>query len=128
MFLFVLVVGLEPTTPCSQSRCASQLRYTPITLNSLTFSKTEIKVIIKGYNKNMNFYAQVYKITAKIPKGRVATYGQIASLISTPRAARMVGWALHLVNRQPELPPQAPVRNASRGDAGESEAGEDQPL
>ena len=51
----------------------------------------------------MNFYAQVYKITAKIPKGKVATYGQIAGLISTPRAARMVGWALHLVDAKPEL-------------------------
>jgi len=51
----------------------------------------------------MNFYAQVYKITAKIPKGKVATYGQIAGLISTPRAARMVDWALHLVDTKPEL-------------------------
>ena len=51
----------------------------------------------------MNFYAQVYKITAKIPKGKVATYGQIAGLISTPRAARIVGWALHLVDAKPEL-------------------------
>ena len=55
------------------------------------------------YNKTMNFYAEVYKITAKIPKGRVATYGQIAGLISTPRAARVVGWALHLVDSKPEL-------------------------
>ena len=23
------LVGLEPTTPCSQSKCASQLRYSP---------------------------------------------------------------------------------------------------
>jgi len=44
----------------------------------------------------MNFYQQVYKIVKKIPKGRVATYGQIAAMISTPRAARMVGWALHV--------------------------------
>ncbi len=50
----------------------------------------------------MNFFAQVYKITKHIPKGRVATYGQIAGLISTPRAARMVGWALHLVDAKPE--------------------------
>ena len=51
----------------------------------------------------MNFYQQVYQIVKKIPKGRVATYGQIASLISSPRAARMVGWALHLVDTKPEL-------------------------
>lgn len=44
----------------------------------------------------MNFYQKVYQLTKKIPKGKVATYGQIASMISTPRAARQVGWALHL--------------------------------
>ncbi|MBU1036866.1 MGMT family protein [Patescibacteria group bacterium] len=43
----------------------------------------------------MNFYQKVLKLTKKIPKGKVATYGQIASMISTPRAARLVGWALH---------------------------------
>lgn len=43
----------------------------------------------------MNFYQQVYQLVKKIPRGRVATYGQIASIISTPRAARIVGWALH---------------------------------
>ena len=42
----------------------------------------------------MNFFAEVYRLVKKIPKGRVATYGQIASLISTPRAARVVGFAL----------------------------------
>ena len=29
------VIGLEPTTLCSQSRCASQLRHTPISLMGL---------------------------------------------------------------------------------------------
>ena len=42
----------------------------------------------------MNFFAKVYQITKKIPKGRVATYGQIAAMITTPRAARVVGFAL----------------------------------
>lgn len=45
----------------------------------------------------MNFYQQVYQIVKKIPKGRVATYGQIAGLISTPKAARVVGFALRLL-------------------------------
>lgn len=44
----------------------------------------------------MNFYQKVYDLVKKIPQGKVATYGQIASMISTPRAAQMVGWALHL--------------------------------
>ena len=42
----------------------------------------------------MNFYTTVYKIVKKIPPGKVMTYGQIAGLISTPRAARVVGFAM----------------------------------
>lgn len=42
----------------------------------------------------MNFYEQIYQIVERIPNGRVATYGQIAALLNTPRAARMVGVAL----------------------------------
>lgn len=45
----------------------------------------------------MNFFAKVYFYTKKIPKGKVASYGQIAALCGSPRAARQVGWALHLI-------------------------------
>ena len=31
--LVVGVVGFEPTTPCSQGRCATELRYTPLLSN-----------------------------------------------------------------------------------------------
>lgn len=34
---------------------------------------------------------QIYEITKKIPKGKVATYGQIARLSGSPNAARLVG-------------------------------------
>jgi len=43
----------------------------------------------------MNLNHRVVFYTKKIPRGRVATYGQIAALCSSPRAARAVGWALH---------------------------------
>ncbi len=36
---------------------------------------------------------------ARIPSGRVATYGQVAALAGAPRHARQVGYALH------DLPP-----------------------
>lgn len=42
-----------------------------------------------------NFYNKVYAIVKRIPKGCVATYGQIAALCGSPRAARIVGSALH---------------------------------
>ncbi len=32
-----------------------------------------------------------------IPKGKVATYGQIAGLLGSPRSARIVGYALHIM-------------------------------
>ncbi len=37
------------------------------------------------------FSARVYALVEKIPKGKVATYGQIARLAGSPRAARGVG-------------------------------------
>ena len=43
----------------------------------------------------MNFFKKIISIVKKIPRGRVATYGQIAALAGSPRGARTVGWALH---------------------------------
>ena len=48
------------------------------------------------------FNQRVYAVVRKIPKGRVATYGQIAALIGSPRAAQAVGWALHDLDRKPD--------------------------
>ncbi len=39
------------------------------------------------------FNEQVYDIVARIPMGRVATFGQIARMIGRPRMARFVGYA-----------------------------------
>ena len=41
------------------------------------------------------FFALVYALVRRIPRGKVATYGQIARLLGAPRAARVVGWAMH---------------------------------
>ena len=51
----------------------------------------------------MSFFSCVYEITKQIPRGRVATYGQIARLAGNPRMARQVGWALH-ANPDPTHP------------------------
>jgi O-6-methylguanine DNA methyltransferase len=37
------------------------------------------------------FKNKVYKICSSIPKGKVATYGQLARLAGKPKAARAVG-------------------------------------
>lgn len=42
----------------------------------------------------MNFNKRVYKLVTKIPKGKVTSYGFIATLLGKPHAARQVGWAL----------------------------------
>lgn len=39
------------------------------------------------------FNEKVYDIVARIPSGRVATFGQIAQMIGRPRMARFVGYA-----------------------------------
>ncbi len=43
----------------------------------------------------MNVFERIYEQVKKIPKGKVATYGQIAMLAGNPRWARAVGYALH---------------------------------
>jgi methylated-DNA-protein-cysteine methyltransferase-like protein len=40
------------------------------------------------------FFRRVYAQVREIPRGRVATYGQVAALLGVPRGARAVGWAL----------------------------------
>ena len=57
--------------------------------------------------KQISFFDKIYEIVAQIPPGRVATYGQIALLAGSPRAARQVGLPCHrVVNRLGELAPE----------------------
>ncbi len=39
-------------------------------------------------------YARVYAFLARVPAGRVVSYGQIARAIGLPNGARVVGWAM----------------------------------
>lgn len=50
------------------------------------------------------FNQRVYRLVAKIPYGRVMTYGQIACLIGHPGAARQVGYALAATPEALSLP------------------------
>ena len=40
-------------------------------------------------------YRRIYAIVRRIPRGRVATYGQVAELAGIDGHARQVGYALH---------------------------------
>ncbi len=43
----------------------------------------------------MTVFERIYDVVRQIPKGCVATYGQVAFLAGNPRWARVVGYALH---------------------------------
>ena len=45
-------------------------------------------------------YAAIYRAVRSIPRGRVATYGQVALLAGMPGAARTVGWALRALDEK----------------------------
>lgn len=52
----------------------------------------------------MKFHQKVYKVVRKIPKGKVTSYGFIATLLGKPRAARQVGWALFNMTEDLKIP------------------------
>ena len=60
----------------------------------------------------MTFPQAVWRLARRIPRGRVATYGQLAALLGRPRAARAVGYAMHAC---PRGVPWHRVVNASGG-------------
>lgn len=53
--------------------------------------------------------AKIYAVVARIPYGRVATYGQVAALAGLPRRARLVGYAMRELPAGSNLPWQRVV-------------------
>ncbi len=51
-----------------------------------------------------NSFEKIYDVVRQIPKGKVATYGQVACLAGNRRWARVVGYALH-ANPDPDSIP-----------------------
>ena len=54
-------------------------------------------------------YARIHAVVRRIPKGRVATYGQVAELAGLPRAARQVGYAMAALRPGDRVPWQRVV-------------------
>lgn len=52
----------------------------------------------------MQRYAAILSVVRRIPKGRVATYGQIAELAGLEGHARQVGYALHNLPERNNVP------------------------
>ncbi len=51
-----------------------------------------------------SFKDKVYSLTKSIPKGKVATYGQIAKLAGDAKAARAVGMYMRINPNTPQTP------------------------
>lgn len=66
----------------------------------------------KADMSSASFEERVFAAVRQIPRGCVATYGDIAYLVGAPRAARAVGNALHR-NPDGDLTPCYRVVNAS---------------
>ena len=71
-----------------------------------------------------SLYDRIYEVVSRIPKGTVATYGQIAHLGGIPKGARQVGYAMAALGRGAPRPgiPWHRVVNAK----GESSIGGEQ--
>ena len=68
----------------------------------------------EGAPSSKGNYARIYAVARRIPRGRVATYGQIAALAGLPNHARQVGYALQALPEASDVPWQRVV-NASGG-------------
>lgn len=68
------------------------------------------------------FHGRVWSLVRRVPRGHVATYGQIATLLGSPRVARQVGYAMAAVRPEHDVPwhriINAQGRISHRGDVG----------
>lgn len=62
--------------------------------------------------KKVDVFRRVYDVVRRIPKGRVMTYGQLATVVESRLSPRAVGWAMHGC---PKGVPWQRVVNASGG-------------
>jgi len=59
-------------------------------------------------------YSLFYDMIKRIPRGRVATYGQIAELVDLPGHARQVGYALNALPEGHDVPWQRVINAQGR--------------
>jgi len=60
--------------------------------------------VARGARAVSDTYRRIYDVVRRIPRGRVATYGQVAALAGLPRQARLVGYAMHAMPNGTALP------------------------
>lgn len=59
-------------------------------------------------------YERIYAVVRRIPRGRVATYGQVAALAGLAGHARQVGYALHALPEGSRVPWQRVINAQGR--------------
>ena len=69
---------------------------------------------MKPARKLSVFAEDVMAAIRSVPRGRVATYGQIAWISGHPGAARHVGWILHAASDKHKLPWQRIIGASGR--------------
>ncbi|HET9952543.1 MAG TPA: MGMT family protein [Candidatus Eisenbacteria bacterium] len=72
-------------------------------------------------------YERIYAVVRRIPRGRVATYGDVARLAGLPRQPRLVGYALHAAPEGARLPWHRVVNAQGRLSLGRGVTGGDLP-
>lgn len=74
----------------------------------------EPRVVSPGFN------GRVYAVVRRVPPGFVTTYGDVATMLGSPRVARQVGYALAALPEPEDVPWQRVVnaqgRISSKGD------------
>lgn len=60
------------------------------------------------------FHQRAVAVIKRIPKGRVATYGQVAAMAGNPRAARQITRVLNSSSKKERLPWQRVINREGR--------------
>lgn len=71
-------------------------------------------------------YRRIYSVVSRIPRGKVATYGQVAALAGLPRQARLVGYALNVLPDRSGVPWHRVVNAKGRISPRSNDLGHDQ--
>lgn len=66
-------------------------------------------------SQSPNAFERVYQIVERIPRGSVATYGQVSRMLDGTLSPIFVGWALHAIPESRSPVPWHRVVNAKGG-------------
>jgi len=60
------------------------------------------------------FTKEIIRVIKGIPKGKVATYGQVSVMAGKPLGARQVAWVLHSLSKKEGLPWQRVIGSGGK--------------